>query len=82
MVRDFVAVTLVDRAPSVLVVHPSLPVKSVTGMFAPAKTPAVIITQLNHEIARVLNQADVKERFRNSGAEAVGGPPEELAAKI
>ena len=51
-------------------------------MFAPAKTPATIINRLNREIVRVLNQADVKEKFFNAGAEAVGGSPDELAAKI
>ena len=37
VVRDFAPVTLVDRAPSVLIVHPSLPVKSVKELIALAK---------------------------------------------
>jgi len=36
-IRDFAAVTLVDRAPSVLVTHPSLPVKGVKELVALAK---------------------------------------------
>jgi tripartite-type tricarboxylate transporter receptor subunit TctC len=36
-IRDFSAITLVDRAPNVLVVHPSLPVKSVRDIIALAK---------------------------------------------
>jgi tripartite-type tricarboxylate transporter receptor subunit TctC len=36
-IRDFSALTLVDRSPSVLVVHPSLPVKSVRDFIALAK---------------------------------------------
>ena len=36
-VRDFAAVTLVDRSPTVLVVHPSLPAKSVREFIALAK---------------------------------------------
>jgi tripartite-type tricarboxylate transporter receptor subunit TctC len=36
-IRDFAPVTLIDRAPSVLVVHPSLPVKSVKQLIALAK---------------------------------------------
>ena len=36
-VRDFVAITLAGRAPYILVVHPSLPVKSVRNLIALAK---------------------------------------------
>ncbi len=36
-VRDFAPITLLDRAPSVLVVHPSMPVKSVRQLVALAK---------------------------------------------
>ena len=37
-VKDFVPVTLVSRQPSVLVVHPSLPVKSIPELITLAKT--------------------------------------------
>ena len=36
-IRDFAPITLIDRAPSVLVVHPSMPVKSVRQLIALAK---------------------------------------------
>ena len=36
-VRDFAPITLIDRAPSVLVVHPSMPLKSVKELIALAK---------------------------------------------
>lgn len=52
---------------------------SMTGMFAPAKTPAATINRLNQEIVRILNRADVKERFLNAGVETVGSLPQELA---
>ena len=35
--RDFIPITLADRAPNILVVHPSLPVKSVRELIAFAK---------------------------------------------
>ncbi len=35
--RDFATITLIDRAPSVLVVHPSMPLKSVKQLIALAK---------------------------------------------
>jgi len=37
-IRDFAPITLVDRAPSVLVVHPSMPVKNVRQLVALAKS--------------------------------------------
>jgi tripartite-type tricarboxylate transporter receptor subunit TctC len=37
-VRDFAALTLVDRSPNVLVVHPSLPAKNVKELIGIAKT--------------------------------------------
>jgi tripartite-type tricarboxylate transporter receptor subunit TctC len=36
-IRDFAPITLIDRAPSVLVVHPSMPVKSVKQLIALAR---------------------------------------------
>ena len=36
-IRDFAPITLIDRAPSVLVVHPSMPVKTVRQLVALAK---------------------------------------------
>jgi len=36
-IRDFATITLIDRAPSVLVVHPSMPLKTVKEMIALAK---------------------------------------------
>jgi tripartite-type tricarboxylate transporter receptor subunit TctC len=53
-----------------------------SGVFAPAKTPAAIIRRLNQDIVSFLNTAETKERFLNSGVEVVGGGPEEFAAKI
>ena len=53
-----------------------------TGIFAPAKTPVTIIRRLNQEIVRALNQADIKEKLANTGAEVVGNSPEQAAAII
>jgi tripartite-type tricarboxylate transporter receptor subunit TctC len=52
------------------------------GMFAPAGTPRRLVTRLQEEIVRVLNTADVKEKFFSSGMEAIGGTPEQLAATV
>lgn len=55
---------------------------STFGVFAPAGTPATIIDRLNHEIVRILNRAEIKERFFRSGMETLGSSPEEFAATI
>jgi tripartite-type tricarboxylate transporter receptor subunit TctC len=56
--------------------------RAVLGMFAPAKTPAPIIDQLNRGIVGALNDADVKQRLFDSGAEAVASSPAELTAAM
>ena len=52
------------------------------GLMVPAKTPAPLINRLNKEMTRILNRADVKEKFFNSGAEAVSSSPEQFAAVV
>lgn len=53
--------------------------RAMLGIFAPARTPARIIDRLNQEIVRALNQAEVKRRLFDSGAEVAAGSPAELA---
>lgn len=55
---------------------------SVNSLFAPAKTPAAIITRLNQEIVRFLKRPEVKERFLSDSQEAFPTTPEEFAARI
>ncbi|HEY0338367.1 MAG TPA: tripartite tricarboxylate transporter substrate-binding protein, partial [Burkholderiales bacterium] len=55
---------------------------SIYGVFAPARTPTTIISQLNRAIVAVLNMPDVRERFFNVGVETVGSTPEQYAATI
>jgi len=56
--------------------------RAVLGLFAPARTPAAVIEQLNAEINRTLNLPEVKQQLFESGAEATPGAPAELAAFI
>ena len=49
--------------PTVAASLPGYEAVSITAIFAPAKTPATIISRLHQEIVRVLNQADVREKF-------------------
>ena len=53
-----------------------------TGVYAPAGTPAAIVGRLNQEIVRVINLPDIKEKFLNLGIETVGSSPQEATAAI
>ena len=52
------------------------------GLAAPAHTPQPIITKLNAEVVKVLNQPDMKERLAADGAEPAPSTPAEFAALI
>jgi tripartite-type tricarboxylate transporter receptor subunit TctC len=48
------------------------------GMFAPAKTPRPVISQLSQEIARILNIADIKDKISARGAVVKPSSPEDF----
>ena len=52
------------------------------GIFAPAKTPAAIVTRLNQELVRVLHSAEVKQRLLSSGVGVIGSTTEEFTDTI
>jgi len=51
-------------------------------VMAPAKTPVEIVNKLSADIDAQLKTEDMRKRFREVGAEPVGGTPAELAAFI
>ena len=55
---------------------------AMSGMFAPARTPANVISRLNTEIAQVLKSAEGRQKLLNTGVEPVASSPEELAATM
>ena len=55
---------------------------AMTGVWAPAKTPPVIITRLNQEVVRTLTTPEIKQRFLATGLEIVANTPEQAAAAI
>ena len=73
---------LYPGVPSASADLPGYNASSVYGVFAPAKTPAAIVTRLNQEIVRTLNTSDARERFSRIGIDTVGSTPEEFAAAI
>jgi tripartite-type tricarboxylate transporter receptor subunit TctC len=83
------AVSSAKRSPSV----PELPTVAEAGvpgfavdqwyaLFAPAATPKEIVAKLYGEIARVVAQADTRERLLAMGLDPVGMPPDEFTAYL
>lgn len=52
------------------------------GLFAPKGVPADILAKLHAEVAKTLQDADVKKRFADAGAEVGGMPSADFAARI
>lgn len=52
------------------------------SIFAPRATPAAVIARLNTEVDRILQSAEVQEKFNGMGMETIGGPPERLAQML
>ena len=52
------------------------------GVLAPHGTPRAIVGTLNRLIAASMKAADLRERFQNDGADAIGSTPEEFSALI
>mgnify|MGYP002067675480 CR=1 FL=1 len=61
---------------------PGFELEGASGIWAPSKTPAAIISRLNQEIVRVLNTPEAKERFFAVQAEVVASTPEQFSARI
>jgi tripartite-type tricarboxylate transporter receptor subunit TctC len=83
------AVTSAKRSASA----PELPTIAETGLpgyeatawfalFAPARTPAAIVSKLNNEVNALFNLPDVKERMLGLGADALPMTPRELGAHV
>ena len=52
------------------------------GLMAPGATPAELVTRLNGEIAKVLNDAGIRTRLATQGVDAAGSTPAAFAALI
>lgn len=84
-----IAVTTAKRSPELPNVPtiaeagvPGYEATSWFGMFAPAGTPAPVLAKLNSALVKVLNQADVKKKINEQGAETYSETPEQFAAFI
>lgn len=70
--------TIFPHLPTMASVVPGFRVESVYGVFAPARTPKVVIDRLQQEIARSVHRPDIKDRLLASVIEPVGSPPRAL----
>jgi tripartite-type tricarboxylate transporter receptor subunit TctC len=57
-------------------------VDSWVGILAPAKTPRDAVTRLQKDIAAVLAEPEIRERYATLGIEPVGNLPEEFGGQI
>lgn len=53
-----------------------------TGLFAPKDTPPDVMGKLESEIRRIMQDPQVRERFRTLATDAVSSSPAEFAARI
>jgi tripartite-type tricarboxylate transporter receptor subunit TctC len=61
---------------------PGFEVTNITGVLAPAATPADVIARLNAAIVKVLSLPATRERFAGLALEAAPGTPEQFAGYI
>ena len=52
------------------------------GLWAPAGAPAAVMQQLHRAALAALADAEVRNRFVDSGLEIVGRSPEQVATKV
>lgn len=53
-----------------------------SGIAVPVGTPKDIVARLNREIAAILAQPDIRDKFAQAGADPIGGPPQLFADHI
>jgi tripartite-type tricarboxylate transporter receptor subunit TctC len=61
---------------------PGYDVRGWFGMFAPARTPADVVSKLNAEARRAMQAPDVVKRITAEGAEVVANSPSDFAAEV
>lgn len=60
--------------------YPMIDAVGWNALFAPAKTPAIMIDQLSASIVDALQSRDFRQKFTDVGLEVTGTTPQELAA--
>ncbi len=73
---------LLPDVPSVAETYKGFDIPTWSGIFAPAGTSRDIVAKLNGDIIKVLQRADLKERYAQQGSEATPSTPEALAEHV
>lgn len=60
----------------------NLVVETWYGTFAPAGTPAAVVTKVNADINSLLQQPEIREQLAKQGMNAVGGSPERFGEML
>jgi tripartite-type tricarboxylate transporter receptor subunit TctC len=71
---------LVPQATPMSSLYPGFESTNWYGVFAPAATPAAIVTKISTEIANAIKSPEVREFMAKEGADPVGSTPQEFAA--
>jgi tripartite-type tricarboxylate transporter receptor subunit TctC len=58
---------------------PGLTITQWFGAYAPAGTPAAVVSRLNREMVAIIQSPDVRKILLDQGAEPVGSSPEAFA---
>jgi tripartite-type tricarboxylate transporter receptor subunit TctC len=59
--------------------YPGFEYSNWNALFAPAKTPAAIVTKVNAAIVKILGEAEIAQKLSSQGADPAPGSPEDLA---
>ena len=62
--------------------YPGFEVTSWYAIFGPAGMPAEVTSKLGAEIAKAVNETDLRERLKGLGTTPIGSAPEVLAAHV
>ena len=60
--------------------YPGFDIPAYYSLLAPAGTPPAIVNRLHSELARIVHQKEIRDRFATFGVEPVGNTPEQLTA--
>jgi tripartite-type tricarboxylate transporter receptor subunit TctC len=70
------------QVPAVAETFPGYDAGSFLAIAGPAGLPPAVVERLNAAIRKVVDQAEVRQRFTELGGEAVAGSPAEMASHV
>lgn len=73
---------LLPEVPTLAEATPGFEISSWFGIMAPVKTPTAILTRLNTEITKAMQDSEIKSRLAQEGVEVLSSTREEYAAYI